>query len=159
MADDIPSSAELIALTTQVVSAHVGNNAVSPADVPALIKAVHDALVESSGTKFQEEPAPTPAVPIKKSVQPDHLVCLEDGKKHKMLRRHLLTAHGMTPDEYRERWGLGRDYPMVAPNYAQQRSELATRIGLGKRPKTGDQKKSAGVKRQPRKARKAPSSS
>jgi len=147
MTDRTPTASELLALTTEVVSAHVGNNAVSPGDVPALIKAVHDALQESAGLEVQEEPRPDPAVPIKKSVQPDYLVCLEDGKKQKMLKRHLLTAHGMAPDEYREKWGLGRDYPMVAPNYAKQRSELATKIGLGKRPKTSPQKKGSVGKR------------
>lgn len=154
MTENTPSSAELLAFTTEVVAAHLGNNAVSPADVPALIKAVHDTLAETSSTQPQAEPTPTPAVPIKKSVQPDYLVCLEDGKKLKTLKRHLFTSHDMTPEEYREKWGLNRDYPMVAPNYAQQRSELATRIGLGKRATKGTQKTKSGSKRQPRRTRK-----
>ena len=122
-------------LTVRIVSAHVGHNNVAQADLPALIAQVYGAL--SSLGKAAESTAPVrpePAVSIRKSITPDYLVCLEDGKKLKMLKRHLASAYNMTPDQYRERWGLQADYPMVAPNYAQQRSELAKTIGLGRRP-------------------------
>src|SRR5690625_384042 len=132
MTDEAPSPTDLLAHTTQIVAAHVGHNAVSPSDVPALIKSVHEALVSIGEAQTQEAP-PEPAVPIRRSITPDYLICLEDGKKLKMLRRHLQTAFGMTPEEYRAKWGLPADYPMVAPNYAKQRSELAKRIGLGRR--------------------------
>jgi predicted transcriptional regulator len=124
-------SPELLELTTKIVGAHVANNPVAVTDVPGLIATVHQALA----TLGPEEPAPRPepAVPIKQSVKPDYIVCLEDGKKLKMLKRHLKTAYNMTPAEYRERWGLPRDYPMVAPNYAKKRSELAKKIGLGRK--------------------------
>jgi predicted transcriptional regulator len=119
-------------LTAQIVAAHVAHNKVDGADVPSLIETVHRAL--SGLGKTPPEPVrPEPAVPIKKSVFPDHIVCLEDGKKLKMLKRHLKTAYDLTPDQYREKWGLGRDYPMVAPNYAEHRSSLAKKIGLGRR--------------------------
>ena len=121
-------------LTVQIVSAHVGHNNVAQGDLPALIAQVYGAL---SGLGKAAEPAaparPEPAVSIRKSVTPDYLVCLEDGKKLKMLKRHLSSAYNMTPDEYRARWGLPADYPMVAPSYAQQRSNLAKTIGLGTR--------------------------
>src|SRR5690625_897716 len=136
MSDKLPTRDELLAYTTEVVSAHLGNNAVSAADVPSLILAVHEAFAEVSEKGPVEEPKPVPAVPIRRSVQPDHLVCLEDGKKLKTLRRHLLTSHGLTPEEYRHKWGLGPDYPMVAPSYTQHRSELAKKIGLGRRART-----------------------
>lgn len=124
---------ELLALTTNIVAAHVANNSVAVADLPRLIRDVHETLTSVGGTGPREPERPTPAVPIKKSVTPDYVVCLEDGKKLKMLKRHLKTAYNMTPDEYRDRWGLGADYPMVAPNYAKQRSRLAKQIGLGTR--------------------------
>ncbi len=126
------SSAELLGLTSEIVSAHVANNSVSVSDLPQLIKQVHASLVGASASGA-DRPAerPQPAVSIKKSVTPDFIVCLEDGKKLKMLKRHLKTAYGMTPSQYRERWGLPADYPMVAPNYAAQRSLLAKKIGLG----------------------------
>jgi len=136
MPNESPSNAELVALSSEIVSSHVGNNAIAVADVPALIKAVHETLAEVSRGAPPEEPKPIPAVPIKKSISNDHLTCLEDGQKYKMLKRHLATAHGMTPEEYRERWGLSSDYPMVAPNYAKQRSDLAIQIGLGRKPAT-----------------------
>lgn len=123
---------ELLRLTAQIVSAHVGNNSVAVADLTTLIQDVHRSLATVEQTEAPQE-RPQPAVPIKKSVNPDYIVCLEDGKKLKMLKRHLKTAYGMTPEEYRERWGLGSDYPMVAPNYAQHRSALAKKIGLGTR--------------------------
>ena len=125
---------ELLALTTEIVAAHVGNNAVSGGDVAALIQTVFDTL---SGLG-SEEAGPvelTPAVPIKRSVTDDYIICLEDGKKLKMLKRHLMTAYGMTPEDYRAKWGLKHDYPMVAPNYALKRQELAKKIGLGRKPK------------------------
>jgi len=130
---DQPTKTELLELTTDIVAAHVGNNTVAPADLPALINDVYRTLMNVGGT----DPLPDkqkPAVPVKKSVFPDHLVCLEDGKKLKMLKRHLRTAYGMSPEEYREKWGLPADYPMVAPNYARHRSRLAKKIGLGKTP-------------------------
>ncbi len=122
-------SSELLQHTTRIVAAHVANNPITATDIPSLIATVHQTLV----TLGPEEPAPKPkpAVPIKQSVKPEYIVCLEDGKKLKMLKRHLNTAYNMTPAEYRERWGLPRDYPMVAPNYAKTRSELAKKIGLG----------------------------
>lgn len=126
------SSRDLLALTTDIVSAHVSKNAVAPTDVPGLIREVHNTLQEVSQTQV-EAPPPVPAVPIKRSVQPDYLVCLEDGKRLKMLKRHLKNSFGMTPEEYRAKWGLPSDYPMVAPGYAKLRSELARRIGLGRR--------------------------
>ncbi len=128
-----PSQDELLRMTTQVVSAYVGNNAVNENQIPDVIQSVYgslEGLNNGSGT------APTsqkPAVPVKKSVTPDHLICLEDGKKLKMLKRYLRITHGMTPDEYRAKWGLPAGYPMVAPNYAKQRSAFAKQIGLGKR--------------------------
>ncbi|SDE61254.1 MucR family transcriptional regulator [Rhodospira trueperi] len=123
---------ELLRLTAQIVSAHVGNNSVAVADLTTLIQDVHRSLATVGQTEQPQE-RPQPAVPIKKSVTPDYIVCLEDGKKLKMLKRHLKTAYGMTPEEYRERWGLAPDYPMVAPNYAEHRSSLAKKIGLGTR--------------------------
>ena len=129
----VASSDELRILTAKIVSAHVGNNNVAISDLPALILQVHGAL---SGLGKRVEPVverPQPAVPIKKSVTPEWIICLDDGKKLKMLKRHLSSAYNMTPDQYRERWGLPADYPMVAPGYAQQRSALAKAIGLGTR--------------------------
>ncbi len=131
MPDDKPS-AELLEHTTRIVAAHVAKNPIAVTDVPGLIATVHQALAALG----PEEPAakPTPVVPIKQSVKPEYIVCLDDGKKLKMLKRHLKTAYNMTPAEYRERWGLPSDYPMVAPNYAKKRSELAKKIGLGRKP-------------------------
>jgi predicted transcriptional regulator len=130
---DQAKPSELLALTTNIVAAHVTNNSVAVADLPRLIREVHDTLASVSGAGGREPERPTPAVAIKKSVTPDFIVCLEDGKKLKMLKRHLKTAYNMTPEQYRERWGLSADYPMVAPNYAKQRSRLAKQIGLGTR--------------------------
>ena len=126
---------ELLSLTTNIVAAHVSNNSISAADLPALIRDVYASLASAGGAPAKEAERPTPAVPVKKSVMPDYIVCLEDGKKLKMLKRHLKTAYDMTPEEYREKWGLAPDYPMVAPNYAKQRSRLAKQIGLGTRPR------------------------
>ncbi|MEM7169232.1 MAG: MucR family transcriptional regulator [Pseudomonadota bacterium] len=122
---------ELLALTTNIVAAHVSNNSVAVADLPLIIRDVYDTLSSVGGSEEIEPERPTPAVPIKKSITPDYIVCLEDGKKLKMLKRHLKTAYDMSPEDYRDRWGLAADYPMVAPNYARQRSKLAKQIGLG----------------------------
>ena len=130
---DKAKPSELLALTTNIVAAHVTNNSVAVADLPRLIREVHDTLASVSGAGGRETERPTPAVAITKSVTPDFIVCLEDGKKLKMLKRHLKTAYDMTPEQYRERLGLSADYPMVAPNYAKQRSRLAKQIGLGTR--------------------------
>ena len=121
---------ELLALTTDIVASHVANNTVAVADLSQLIQQVYSALagVGSGGGAAER---PNPAVAIKRSITPDYVICLEDGKKLKMLKRHLKTRYNLTPDEYRERWGLPADYPMVAPNYAKQRSALAKKIGLG----------------------------
>jgi len=126
---------EILALTSEIVAAHVSNNAVSSTDLPQLIEAVFSTLAGLQVEKAEPVPEQKPAVPIKKSVTDDYLICLEDGKKLKMLRRHLNTAYGMTPEEYRAKWGLAPDYPMVAPNYSKTRKDLAKRIGLGRKPK------------------------
>ena len=123
---------ELIKNTTKIVSSFVANNNVSSSDLPALIRSVAETFQAIDRPEAPSEPR-KPAVPVKKSVTPDYIVCLEDGKKLKMLKRHLRTAYNMSPAEYRERWGLPSDYPMVAPNYAKQRSKLAKKIGLGRR--------------------------
>ena len=124
---------ELMGLTADIVAAHVSNNTVAVGELPTLINQVYQSLAGVGQEKEVEPERPQPAVPIKKSITPDYIVCLEDGKKLKMLKRHLKTAYDMTPAEYRERWGLAADYPMVAPNYAKQRSRLAKQIGLGTR--------------------------
>lgn len=129
MTDQTPDN-DVLALTAEIVAAHVSNNTVAVADLPQLIADVHRAL-NSVDTQLVQTERPQPAVPVKKSVTPDYIICLEDGKKLKMLKRHLKTAYNMTPEEYRERWGLAADYPMVAPNYAAHRSSLAKQIGLG----------------------------
>ncbi len=121
----------LITLTSDIVSAHVSNNNVTVEDLPLLIKSVHSALASLSAAEAPAAPKQEPAVSIRTSVKPDYIVCLEDGKKMKMLRRHLMTAYGMTPEDYRAKWNLPADYPMVAPNYAKQRADLAKKIGLG----------------------------
>jgi predicted transcriptional regulator len=126
-------SSDLLALTTEIVAAHVSNNTVAVGDLPQLINQVYNSLANIGNVPTTPTERPQPAVPIKKSVHPDYIVCLEDGKKLKMLKRHLKTAYNMTPESYRERWGLSADYPMVAPNYARQRSRLAKEIGLGTR--------------------------
>ncbi len=128
---EIEQRAELVELTAKIVEAHVLNNAMAVADLPGLIATVHETLA-AIGTEGGT-PKSEPAVSIKKSVRPDYIVCLEDGEKFRMLRRHLRTAHELTPDAYRERWGLARDYPLVAPKYAEVRSELAKKIGLGRK--------------------------
>ncbi|KQU86257.1 MucR family transcriptional regulator [Mesorhizobium sp. Root102] len=127
----------LIELTADVVSAYVSNNPVPVGELPALIGQVHAALKGTAGASLSaEEPEVLkPAVSIRKSVTPDHIICLEDGKKFKSLKRHLSTHYGLTPDNYRVKWGLSADYPMVAPNYAASRSALAKTMGLGRKPK------------------------
>ncbi|WP_221792657.1 MucR family transcriptional regulator [Aquisediminimonas sediminicola] len=127
----------LLALTADIVAAHVSNNTVAINDVSALISNVYNAL-NSLGAPVQiEEVKQEPAVSIRSSIKPDYIVCLEDGKKLKMLKRHLMSQYGMTPDDYRAKWGLPTDYPMVAPNYAAQRRELAVQIGLGRSGRRG----------------------
>ena len=125
--------ADLIDMAADIVSAYVGNNIVTPGDMPSLIQRIYNALEElnageaSHGTKLE------PAVSIRKSVTPDYIICLEDGKKFKSLKRHLRTHYNLTPEDYRRKWDLPRDYPMVAPNYAQARSNLAKKMGLGQK--------------------------
>lgn len=135
----------LIAFTSNIVEAYVSNNSAELDEVPVLINNVYSALSGLSGGQPQEEERPEPAVSVRASVKPDYLVCLEDGKKLKMLKRYLRTNYDMSPEEYRERWNLPSDYPMVAPNYAEKRRELAKKIGLGRTPgqKRGRRKKTA----------------
>jgi len=123
----------LITLTSDIVAAHVSNNNVDVESVPSLISNVYSALSTLGGVAGVKEERPEPAVTVRASVKKDHIVCLDCGKRMKMLKRHLKTAYNMTPEEYRQRWGLPSDYPMVAPNYAAQRSKLAKEIGLGTR--------------------------
>lgn len=131
MADQSEMTETLIALTADIVAAHVSNNSVSVADLPTLINNVHGALSSLGNGSQQPEPRPEPKVSIRASVKPDYIICLEDGKKLKMLKRHLMTHYNMTPEQYRAKWNLPADYPMVAPNYAEQRRSLAKKIGLG----------------------------
>ena len=126
---------DLLELTTEIVSSHVTNNPIAVQDLPDLIRQVYNTLVTIDQAPASQSDRPQPAVPIKKSVTSDFIICLEDGRKLKMLKRHLKTAYNLTPEEYRERWGLPADYPMVAPNYARQRSDLAKKIGLGTKPR------------------------
>jgi predicted transcriptional regulator len=135
MPDQTPATS-VLGLTAQIVSAHVSNNSVSPDALPSLIQEVFKTLSGVGKDPIQPE-RPQPAVAIKKSVLPEHIICLEDGKKLKMLKRHLKTSYSMTPEQYRERWGLPPDYPMVAPNYAKHRSSLAKKIGLGTKSREG----------------------
>jgi len=129
------SDTAVLRLTAKIISAHVGNNQVAVAALPELIQSVHRSLATAGTAEPAPAPAPpTPAVPIRRSVFPDHIVCLEDGKKLKMLKRYLQTSYGMTPEQYRQKWGLPADYPMVAPNYASHRSSLAKQAGLGRKP-------------------------
>jgi predicted transcriptional regulator len=130
--ETIPAE-ELLRMTSEVAAAYVSNNNLPSGQLPDVIRTIHESLAALSGARVAaaSEP-PTPAVAIKKSITPDYIVCLEDGKKLKMLKRHLRSTYNMTPDEYRHRWGLPADYPMVAPNYAAQRSAFAKKIGLGR---------------------------
>ncbi len=142
MSEDTNDSNEmLITLTADIVAAHVSNNSVAVSDLPSLISNVHGALAGLSSGGSAPEVALEPAVPVRSSVKRDYIVCLEDGKKLKMLKRHLMTHYGMTPDDYRAKWGLAADYPMVAPAYAEQRRDLAKAIGLGRAPGSGRKKK------------------
>jgi predicted transcriptional regulator len=129
----VPSNPDLLDLVASIVSAHVAHNAVTPEALPGVIRSVHTAL-SGLGTEPPAVEQPEPAVPIKKSVFADHIVCLEDGQKLQTLKRHLNTSHGMTVEQYRARWGLPRDYPMVASKYAARRSAVAKEIGLGRKP-------------------------
>lgn len=132
---DQTSREELLAFTTEIVSAYLSKNTMPSGEIPGVIEQVFKTLANVNKDVNVSVDRPQPAVPIKKSITPDYLVCLEDGKKLKMLKRHLKTAYDMSPQEYRERWGLPPDYPMVAPSYAEKRSKLAKDIGLGKRGK------------------------
>jgi predicted transcriptional regulator len=125
---------ELLALTAEIVAAHVSNNAIGGAELGGLIQSIFDTLQGLASDEPESTIELTPAVPIRRSVTDDHLVCLEDGKKLKMLKRHLMAEHGMTPAEYRAKWGLRPDYPMIAPNYSARRQAFARQIGLGRKP-------------------------
>ena len=131
MADNEGAEDTLLTLTADIVAALVSNNSVAVNDLPNLIQNVHSALAAISSAAAAPEAKPEPKVSIRSSIKPDYIVCLEDGKKLKMLKRHLMTHYNMTPDQYRQKWGLSADYPMVAPNYAEQRRKLAKSIGLG----------------------------
>ena len=131
MADTHGDDDTLLTLTADIVAAHVSNNSVAVNDLPTLIQNVHMALAGIAGAGSAPEVKLVPAVSVRASIKPDYIVCLEDGKKLKMLKRHLMTHYNMTPDDYRRKWGLNSDYPMVAPNYAEQRRVLAKSIGLG----------------------------
>jgi predicted transcriptional regulator len=133
---EIDMKETLITLASDIVAAHVSNNDVAVADLPGLITNVYNALANLGEEVVVEEPKPQPAVAIRNSIKPDYIVCLEDGKRLKMLKRYLRTNYNMSPEEYRARWGLPADYPMVAPNYAEKRRDLAKKIGLGRKPGT-----------------------
>ena len=129
------SNTDVLRLTAKIVSAHIGRNQIAPDALPKLIQSVHHSLATAGTTELAPALAPmTPAVPIRKSVFPDHIVCLEDGKKLKVLKRHLRVSYGMTPEQYCEKWGLPADYPMVASDYASHRSNLAKQFSLGRKP-------------------------
>ena len=132
---------DLLALTAEIVSSHFANNTVAPVDVPGVINSVYATLAQLGSPIEAPVVRQEPAVSIRSSIKPDYIICLEDGKKLKMLKRHLMTHYGMTPDDYRAKWGLPADYPMVAPAYAEQRRELAKAIGLGRAPGSGRKKK------------------
>jgi predicted transcriptional regulator len=140
MSDQNDTSEMLVTLTADIVAAHVSNNSVAISDLSLLINNVHAALTGLGSTPVVEEKL-VPAVSVRASVKPDFIICLEDGKKLKMLRRHLMTHYGMTPDDYRTKWGLPADYPMVAPNYAERRRALAKEIGLGTKGRGGERKR------------------
>jgi len=124
---------EILRMTTDIVSSFLTHNSVPADSIPDLIRSVHATMGEISGSSAKPEPKSKPAIPVSKSITDEHIVCLEDGKKLKMLKRHLMTHYGMTPEDYRAKWGLPNDYPMVAPNYAEKRRQLAKAIGLGKK--------------------------
>jgi predicted transcriptional regulator len=149
-AENMPDNAAVLEYAAEIISAYVSNNSLPASDLPALLQSVHAALAGLATEQVAETEAAAqkePAVPIKKSVTADFIICLEDGKKFKSLKRHLNTSYSMTPDEYRVKWGLASDYPMVAPNYAKARSELATKMGLGqKRPAPAGKTRKQGAK-------------
>ncbi|USI73158.1 MucR family transcriptional regulator [Sphingomonas morindae] len=152
------SELSIIELTAEIVSAHVSNNNVAAGDVPALIQTVHDALARTAAPAPEPAARQEPAVSIRASVKPDYIVCLEDGAKLKMLKRYLRTRYDMSPEDYRAKWGLPNDYPMVAPNYAEQRRSLAHQIGLGRKkpePETKAPARKAAAKPRSAKAAKA----
>lgn len=134
---DGPSQGEVLRAATRIVSAYLGNHKLNQSEIPAVIREVHEVLA-SLAQAAEAASTQQPAVPVQRSVTPDYLVCLEDGRKLKMLKRHLRSAYGLTPDQYRAKWGLSADYPMVAPRYAKERSEFAKQIGLGQRPARGN---------------------
>lgn len=139
MKDEVELLPNHIELAVDIVSAFVSNNSVPAGELPALISSIHTTLGRLTQTHVEEKPEPlTPAVSVKRSITPDHIVCLEDGKKFKSLKRHLRTRYDMTPDQYRAKWNLPSDYPMVAPNYAAARSELAKNMGLGQQRRKAD---------------------
>jgi predicted transcriptional regulator len=133
---DLILSSDILRMTTKVVTAYVSNNTISDTQIPEVIETVYESLEGLINGNTNGQMKKKPAVPIQRSITPDHIICLEDGKKLTMLKRYLRTNHGMTPDEYRAKWGLARDYPMVSPNYAKKRSAFAKEIGLGKRGNT-----------------------
>jgi predicted transcriptional regulator len=135
MAEPTVDHSELLTLTSDIVAAHVSNNSDASSDLPSLIESVLGTLSGLGAEAAEPEVELKPAVPIKKSITDDFIICLEDGKKLKMLKRHLKTAYDLSPEEYRAKWGLPHDYPMVAPNYALKRQQLAKKIGLGRKPK------------------------
>src|SRR4051794_28011249 len=152
---ELQSTPNTIELAAEIVSAFVSNNSVPAVELPTLIGSVHDALTKAANGLAQqpaEEPK-APAVSIKKSVQPDYIVCLDDGKRFKSLKRHLRTTYNLTPDQYRAKWGLAHDYPMVAPNYAAARSELAKQMGLGARRRKPESAAPAAAPKAPAKGR------
>lgn len=132
MEEQMPDTTEILTLTADIVSSHVSNNSVAMEQLPQLIEQTYKTLSALANPVEEPKEELKPAVPIKKSVTDDYIICLEDGKKMKMLKRHLMTAYGMTPEEYRERWGLSVDYPMVAPSYSAKRQRLAKENGLGR---------------------------
>lgn len=135
MSDQPTNGDDLLTLTADIVSSHVANNTVAVSDLPNLIENVYNALSRLGSAPVKVETKQEPAVSVRSSVKPDYIICLEDGKKLKMLKRHLMTHYNMTPEQYRAKWNLPADYPMVAPNYANQRRQLAKKIGLGTRRK------------------------
>jgi len=141
----VDEKTELLEMTADIVSAYVGNNTVAASELPGLIASIHAALSQVSSDVVEAPPEPKePAVPVRKSITPDYLICLEDGRKFKSLKRHLRTRYDMSPEEYRAKWSLPKDYPMVAPNYAKARSDLAKQMGLGqggRKPARGRAKK------------------
>lgn len=134
IAKEKSNAGDLLRMTAEVAAAYVGNNSLPASQLPEVIKTIYSSISALDGGAPLAASGAKPMVPIKKSIAPDYIICLEDGKKLKMLKRHLRTSYGMTPEEYRIKWGLPADYPMVAPNYAAQRSAFAKKIGLGRKP-------------------------